>query len=148
MTLLARGSLVNIYASLDQYLLATLAADVGDGGAGLALHMHGVRQFFPPVDAPWVQVHYDFLGLQSEYFHLANATDYAREPQGYLQLNIYQRAREWATHSAPFCCHSCRISILRIWTAKAALHTCLQLCLACVRFCSLCWSTGSSATSS
>lgn len=96
MTLLARGSLANVYASLDKYLLETIAAAPEDGGAGLALHLHGVRQFIPPVDAPWVQVHYDFLGLQSQYFHLANATQYAREPQGYLQFNVYQRARVWA----------------------------------------------------
>ena len=96
MALDVRGSLANVYASLDRYLLATIAAAPPDG-AGIALQLHGVRQFIPPIDDPWVQVFYNFIGLQSQYFHLANNTQYAREPQGYLQFNVYQRARVWST---------------------------------------------------
>ena len=95
MALLDAGSLVNVHGSLDRYLTEYLGAD-------LVIRLHGVRRFIPPVDDPWVEVHYDFLGLQSEYrrqtgrWHEA-ALVHATERQGNLQLNIYQRARLWAT---------------------------------------------------
>ncbi len=97
MALLAAGSLANVYASLDQYLTDTLVT-----GAGVALQGHGVRQFIPPTDDPWVQAHYDFLGLQSLYQRqIGRVTDtvaiLGTERRGYLQLNLYQRARVWAT---------------------------------------------------
>ena len=94
MTLLARGSLVNVYASLDAYLTQVLVTPPPDG-PGLTVNLPGVRHFNPPIDDPWVVPYYDFLGLQNQYMHLANATQYVTERQGYLQLNIYQRARIW-----------------------------------------------------
>lgn len=95
MTILSAGSLANVYASLDAYLTATLSPVI-------TVRLHGVRRFIPPVDDPWVEVHYDFLGLQSEFRRQTGrwADDQliqATERQGNLQLNIYQRARVWAT---------------------------------------------------
>lgn len=94
MTILAAGSLVNIQGSLDVYITTAIP--------GLAVRLHGVRRFVPPVDDPWVEVHYDFLGLQSAYRRQTGrwADDQliqATERQGNLQVNIYQRARLWAT---------------------------------------------------
>jgi hypothetical protein len=103
MTLLASGSLVNIHGSLDKYLLEQLTfAD----GTPIALRLHGVRLFTPPVDAPWVEADYSFLGLQQVFRRQTGqlALDvtpdnsiYATERQGQLQLNTYQRARVFAT---------------------------------------------------
>lgn len=97
MAILAEGSLVNIHGSLDRYVTEYLI-DV----AGLSVRLHGVRRFVPPTDDPWVEVHYDFLGLQSAYRRQTgrwadDALIEATERQGNLQLNIYQRARLWAT---------------------------------------------------
>lgn len=92
------NSLENIYLSLDAFLQANLRyAD----NSPVALHLHGVRRFIPPVDLPWVEAHYDFLGLQSEFRGRVSPTStgrwvVAREPSGYLQLNCYQRARRYA----------------------------------------------------
>ena len=66
MTIVATSTLANVYASLDTYILSTIGGDVSTGGGGLAIHLHGVRRFIPPVDDPWVQVHYDFLALQQQ----------------------------------------------------------------------------------
>ncbi|HEY5868960.1 MAG TPA: hypothetical protein VI542_25935 [Candidatus Tectomicrobia bacterium] len=97
MTLLAVGSLQNVYAALDAYITTHLITD-----AGLAVRLHGIRRFMPPADAAWVEVHYDFLGLQGDFRrqtgrYADDALIYATERQGNLQLNIYQRARVWAT---------------------------------------------------
>jgi hypothetical protein len=69
---------------------------------GLTLRLHGTRRFIPPVDDPWVELHYDFLGLQSEFRRQTGRWNddkliQATERQGNLQCNIYQRARQWAT---------------------------------------------------
>ena len=94
MTVLAAGSLVNIQTSLDAYITAQIPT--------LTVRLHGVRRFIPPTDAAWVEVHYDFLGLQSEFRRQTGRWNddklvQATERQGNLQLNIYQRARQWAT---------------------------------------------------
>lgn len=95
MALLDAGSLVNVYNSLDRYLETRL-------GSVITLRLHGTRRFVPPVDDPWLEAHYDFLGLQSEYRRQTGrwsdmALVHATERQGNLQLNLYQRARLWAT---------------------------------------------------
>jgi len=95
MEVLTHGSLANIYGSLDAYIENAL-------GSLLTIRLHGVRRFVPPVDDPWVEVHYDFLGLQSEFRKQTGRWHddkliHATERQGNLQLNIYQRARYWAT---------------------------------------------------
>ena len=97
MALLAAGSLQNIYASLDAYLTTKLVTE-----AGLALQLHGVRRFIPPTETPWVEVFYDFLGMQSQFRRQTGAYHndrlvLATEQHGYLQCDIYQRARFWAT---------------------------------------------------
>ena len=97
MALLAAGSLENVYYALDTYLHTHLVL-----AAGLDVRLHGVRRFIPPVDAPWIEAHYDFLGLQSDFRrqtgrYADDALIYATERQGNLQLNIYQRARLWST---------------------------------------------------
>ena len=92
MALLAAGSLGNVYASLDLYLQTRLM-----DGAGLAVRLHGVRRFVPPIDDPWVETHYDFLGLQSDFRRQIGAGVLATERQGYVQLNVYQRARVFTT---------------------------------------------------
>ena len=100
MALLAAGSLANIYAALDAYLTEQLVTS-----AGFALRLHGVRRFVPPIDAPWVEAHYGFLGLQAQFLRQTGGTIasarwpgydesvYGTERRGYLQLNLYQRAR-------------------------------------------------------
>lgn len=98
MSILA-GSLTNIYQSLDAYLTANL---LFSDGAAVPLRPHGVRRFVPPVTAPWVEAHYDFLGLNSVFMNRVGVTGagvprIATERQGYLQLNCYQRARSFAT---------------------------------------------------
>ena len=97
MALLAAGSLQNVYAALDAHITAQLVTE-----AGLTVRLHGERRFIPHTDAAWVEVHYDFLGLQSDFRrqtgrYADEALIYATERQGNLQLNIYQRARVWAT---------------------------------------------------
>src|SRR3990167_6623377 len=95
MAVLAAGSLTNVYASLDAYCTTQLI-----DAAGLSVKLHGVRRFVVPVDAPWVEVSYAFLGLQSQHVRQM----YSRTPQtpmdvygtarsGQLQLDIFQRAR-------------------------------------------------------
>jgi hypothetical protein len=86
MALLAAGSLTNVYASLDLYLQSQLVTT-----AGLTVRLHGVRRFVPPIDTPWVEAHYDFLGLQQVFQRHAGAGQFATDRQGYLQLNIFQR---------------------------------------------------------
>ncbi len=96
------ASLQNVYQSIDQYLTENLVN--GDGSA-VALRLHGVRRFVPPTEAPWVEAHYYFLGLEN-IFHRSAGPDrisavplyshLATERRGYLQLNCYQRAREFA----------------------------------------------------
>lgn len=104
MALLASGSLENIYHALDRYLTEKILTE-----AGVALRLHGVRRFIPPVDDPWIEVHYDFLGLQSQFLRqtggeIANAKRpgydeavYGTFRLGHLQLNAYQRARVFRT---------------------------------------------------
>ena len=97
MPVLDAGSLVNVYGSLDTYITLRLALE-----AGLSVRLHGSRRFVPPIDDPWVEIHYDFLGLQSTFRRQTGryADDQlvqATERQGNLQCNIYQRARFWAT---------------------------------------------------
>jgi hypothetical protein len=95
------ASLANVYASLDAYLMAHL---VDAQGLPLALRLHGVRRFVPPTEDPWVEVHYDFLGLGSTFKNLAGRRIEGIRPQpvavertGYLQINCYQRARIFST---------------------------------------------------
>ena len=92
MAVLVAGSLQNVYASLDLYLQTTLIV-----GAGLAVRLHGTRRFVPPVDTPWVETHYDFLGLQSTFRRQVTRGALATERQGHLQLDIFQRARIFTT---------------------------------------------------
>jgi hypothetical protein len=92
------GSLANVYASLDRYLAAAL---VDAHGVPLALRLHGVRRFVPPSEAPWVEAHYDFVGLSNRYLGLAGGRIAQGQPigverSGYLQLNCYQRARTFS----------------------------------------------------
>ena len=104
MALLVSGSLANVYAALDAYLTQELAVN-----AGFALRLHGVNRFIPPIDAPWIEAHYDFLGLQSQFLRqtggsIASArrpgydeSIYGTHRLGHLQLNLYQRARVFTT---------------------------------------------------
>lgn len=104
MTLFAAGSLANIYAALDAYLTDHLVTI-----AGLSLRLHGIRRFIPPVDTPWIEAHYDLLGLQSQFLRQTGGAlpssqhpgydeaVYGTERRGELQLNIYQRARFFLT---------------------------------------------------
>jgi len=97
MALLPAGLMENVYASLDRYLTEQLVT-----AGGLTLRGHAERRFIPPVDDPWVEAHYDYLGLWGEYRHRITSTDlgarvYGVDRNGYLQLNIYRRARTFAT---------------------------------------------------
>ena len=92
MALLAAGRLENVYRSLDTYLQTQLI-----DGAGLVVRLHGTRRFVPPVDAPWVEVAYDFLGLRSAFRRQIGGSVFATERQGTLQLDIFQRARVFTT---------------------------------------------------
>lgn len=92
MALTTAGSLTNIYAALDQYLTEQLVT-----AGGLSVRLHGQRRFIPPVDDPWVEAHYQFLGLQSLYQRQVGPSLYGTERQGLLQLNIFQRARVYTT---------------------------------------------------
>lgn len=86
--------LTNVYASLDAYLTANL---LFPDGTPIALKLHGVRRFVPPTDDPWVEAHYDFLGLTNVFHNRAGMGEgpqlFSTERQGYVQLNAYQRAR-------------------------------------------------------
>ena len=88
MALLAGGKLDNVYASLDRYVTIQLV-----DSAGFAVRLHGVRRFVPPVDDPWIECHYDFLGLQESFRRQIGGGAFGVERQGYLQLNCYQRTR-------------------------------------------------------
>lgn len=93
MALLAEGALANVYASLDRYLAEQFIET-----ALLVVRLHGVRRFVPPVDAPWLEAHYAFLGLQGHYRRqirgLSGGEDvFGIHRDGYLQLNLFQRAR-------------------------------------------------------
>jgi hypothetical protein len=98
MAILAAGLLQNVYASIDAYLLANL---LDDDGVTLSIRLHGVRRFVPPTDDPWIESHYDFLGLQSQYMRQMGYRDgenvHSTQRRGILQLNIYQRARVFTT---------------------------------------------------
>lgn len=88
MALLASGLLDNLYQSLDAYITTTLIT-----AAGLSVRAHGVRRFIPPTDAPWVEVHYNFLGLRSEHVRQVGGSILGTHRMGQLQCNIFQRAR-------------------------------------------------------
>ena len=92
MAVLAAGSLTNVYGSLDIYCQANLADE-----AGLTVRLHGVSRFVPPVDDAWVEVHYDFLGLQGAFRRQVGRGQLATERQGFLQCDIFQRARVFTT---------------------------------------------------
>ena len=92
MALTTAGSLVNVYAAWDTYLTAQLIT-----ASGLSVRLHGVRRFIPPVDDPWVEAHYQFLGVQSQYQRQVGPSLYGTERHGFLQLNLFQRARVYTT---------------------------------------------------
>lgn len=92
------NSLTHVHAALDAYLTANLLfAD----GSPVDLQLHGVRRFIRDSDLPWVEAHYDFLGLQQTYWNRAGQQAalaiIGTQREGYLQLNLYQRARVFAT---------------------------------------------------
>lgn len=91
-------SLQNVYQSLDAYLTAVL---LFPDGAPIALKGHGVRRFVPPPVDPWVEAHYNFLGLDDTFMGRVGQGDgpqrFAVQRSGYLQLNLYQRARVFTT---------------------------------------------------
>lgn len=91
MALLAPGLLENVYLSLDAYVTAKLVTE-----GGLSVRPHGVRRFIPPTDAPWVEVHYNFLGLQSEHVRQIGGSLLGTHRSGHVQCNLYQRARVYA----------------------------------------------------
>ena len=96
MALLPPGLMENVYASLDVYLAAQLTDN------GLTVRNHAERRFIPPADDPWVEAHYDSLGLWGDYRHRVTSTDlgarvFGVDRCGYLQLNIYRRARTFAS---------------------------------------------------
>jgi hypothetical protein len=84
----ASGTLANVYGSLDTYIQTNL-----DGTGGFAIQYHGQRRFVRPSDDPWIEVHYDFLGLQAQYKRHVGGDRFGTERRGYLQLNCYQRIR-------------------------------------------------------
>ena len=92
MAILAAG-LINVYLSIDAYLTANM---VNADGSAISLRLHGVRRFVPPTSDPWIEAHYDFLGLQNEFRNRdgmgTGVPILATEKSGYLQLNLYQRA--------------------------------------------------------
>ena len=97
MALLAHGSLANVYASIDRYLQEQFVET-----ALLVVRLHGVRRFVPPVDDPWLEAHYGFLGIQEQYRRqirgLPTGEDvFGIHRDGYLQLNLFQRARVFPT---------------------------------------------------
>ena len=92
MALTTAGSLVNIYAAWDTYLTAQLVT-----AGGLAVRLHGVRRFIPPVDDPWIEAHYQFLGMQGQYQRQVGPELYGTERHGFLQLSLFQRARVYTT---------------------------------------------------
>lgn len=96
MAILAAG-LINVYLSIDAYLTANM---VNADGSSIALRLHGVRRFVPPTSDPWIEAHYDFLGLQNTFKNRdgmgTGPPILASEKSGYLQLNLYQRALTFA----------------------------------------------------
>lgn len=97
MALLAEGSLTNVYASIDRYLQEQFV-----DAATMQVRFHGERRFVPPTDAPWLEAHYTFLGLQQSYLRqirgLPTGEDvFGVHRIGHLQLNIFQRARVFTT---------------------------------------------------
>lgn len=96
------GSLQNVYLSIDKYLQENL---LNADGTPIALRLHGERRFVPPPDAPWVESHYEFLGMD-QLFHrnagpsISTGNGFldvlSTERRGQLQLNLYQRARVFA----------------------------------------------------
>ena len=95
------GQLQNIYRSLDRYALEQLVTN-----RGLTVRYHGERRFVPPVDAAWAELHYEFLGLSGVFRRAISVrvnddttreTVQASERQGMLQVNVFQRARTFAT---------------------------------------------------
>ena len=92
MALTTAGSLVNVYAAWDTYLTAQLVT-----AGGLSVRLHGVRRFIPPVDDPWVEAHYQFLGAGGQYQRQIGPSLYGTERHGFLQLNLFQRARVYTT---------------------------------------------------
>jgi hypothetical protein len=93
------ANLTNVYASLDKYLSDHL---LFPDGSAIALRLHNQRRFIPPVDDPWAEVHFDFLGLNTSFRNRVSRTSagvptLATERSGYLQLNLFQRARIFAT---------------------------------------------------
>jgi len=92
------NSLQHVYAALDRYLTAVL---VFPDLSLVPLQLHGVRRFTRTTDIPWVEAHYDFLGLQQTFLNRAGQQAalpiIGTQREGYLQLNCYQRARTFAT---------------------------------------------------
>lgn len=96
------GSLQNVYLSIDKYLQENL---VNTDGTPITVRLHGVRRFVPPVEDPWVEAHYEFLG-NDQVFHrnagpsISTGNGFldrlSTERRGQLQLNLYQRARVFA----------------------------------------------------
>ena len=89
------GTLVNVYTSLDAYLQTHL---VYADSTPVSLRLHGQRRFVPPPDDPWVEAHYEFLELQSQFMNRLTRTStgisiIGTERLGYIQFNCYQRAR-------------------------------------------------------
>jgi hypothetical protein len=64
----------------------------------MAIREHGQRRFVPPPVDPWIEVHYDFLALTTNFRNRLTGTSsgqavIATERAGHLQLSIFQRAR-------------------------------------------------------
>lgn len=91
MAILAAGSLQNVYASLDRYCQEQLS-----DAAGLSVKLHGVRRFVPPTDAPWVEIAYNFLGMQAQHHRQIYEGVVGTSRIGHLQVSIFQRARIFA----------------------------------------------------
>src|SRR6266853_6133377 len=93
------GSLQNVYQSLDVYLTANL---LFSDGSPISIRLHGIRRFIPPQTLPWVEAHYDFLGLNDTFMNRVGMTGagvprIATQREGYLQLNCFQSARSFTT---------------------------------------------------
>ena len=97
MALLPHGALANVYPSLDRYLQEQFV----DTGL-LVVRLHGVRRFVPPVDAPWLEAHYGTVAIRNVYRRqirgLPTGEDvFGVQREGYVQLNLFQRARVFTT---------------------------------------------------
>ena len=93
MALLPDGALTNVYASLDRYLTEQFV----DTGL-LTVRFHNQRRFIPPIDDPWTEWTYNFLGLQRDYLRqirgFSGGEDiFGVQRRGYLQCDIFQRTR-------------------------------------------------------